>query len=551
MAERQALRYQVLDSSGVPIAGASIQVAQLGTTTNITQTMYAGLTGGTTIANPLISDASGWVQAYFNGTDAVTLKRVTVIPTLTGYTFTTRNVQLGSDYGVLDDGVAPLTGTTVDATDRFNMARGSGGDPASLQTGDMWYNTTTNALHWRDNSGTQTVSTTTGDITGVTAGNGLTGGGASGDVTLNVGAGNAINVDANDVDVSVNAAASAVSALAGDDKILISDTNDSNTTKSATVSQIDPTLLNGGNNKVYYTDSSGDVTELALGAANTVLTSAGATSAPTFSGVSTLSGLFNEKILYTNNSGVLTELALGADGTALVGNGTTSAPTFGNITDIKGGNDKILYTNSSGVITELALGASGTVLTSAGATSAPSFAAAGGGGQWELIASDVGTTISTTATSTTVVKTFTSLSVPNTTPLKVAMQVHFDADGAGQNASVNAFLELNGTSTGGTGAYLATTTTADNERFYWVEAVIGGRESTDTNWRGYQTATFYGGTYNNGSNYYSAKPTYSGAGPDMDGTIVVDTITSVGIGMGSQGDHVDIRNIYLYKMIVS
>ena len=36
---RQALRYQVLDSSGVPIAGASIQVAQVGTTTNITQTM--------------------------------------------------------------------------------------------------------------------------------------------------------------------------------------------------------------------------------------------------------------------------------------------------------------------------------------------------------------------------------------------------------------------------------------------------------------------------------------------------------------------------------
>ena len=56
---RQALRYQVLDSSGVPIAGASIQVAQLGTTTNITQTMYIGLTGGTTIANPLITDASG------------------------------------------------------------------------------------------------------------------------------------------------------------------------------------------------------------------------------------------------------------------------------------------------------------------------------------------------------------------------------------------------------------------------------------------------------------------------------------------------------------
>ena len=45
------------------------------------------------------------------------------------------------------------------------------------------------------------------------------------------------------------------------------------------------TDLEAGNDKVFYSDSSGDVTEVALGAAATVLTSSGATSAPTFSAI--------------------------------------------------------------------------------------------------------------------------------------------------------------------------------------------------------------------------------------------------------------------------
>lgn len=42
------------------------------------------------------------------------------------------------------------------------------------------------------------------------------------------------------------------------------------------------TTLEGGNDKVFYSNNSGEITELALGASGTVLTSAGATSAPSF-----------------------------------------------------------------------------------------------------------------------------------------------------------------------------------------------------------------------------------------------------------------------------
>mgnify|MGYP003631167694 CR=1 FL=1 len=358
---RQALRYQVLDSSGVPIAGASIQVAQVGTTTNITQTMYAGLTGVTTIANPLITDASGRVQAYFDGTDAVALLRVTMIPTLTGFTFTSRDVQLGSDYGVLNAGDAPLKGTTVDANDRFNMARSTAGDPATLQTGDMWYNTTTNALHWQSDVGTQTVSSTTGDVTDVVAGDGLSGvESPAGVITIDVVAGNAINVDATDVEVDVNAATSAVGALAGDDKILISDTDAANATKSATISQIDPTMLDGTANQVYFSNSTGNVTGLTLGAAGTVLTSAGATSDPTFGTAATVGA---NKSLYTNNSDVESGVAFGAAGTVLTSGGTDATATPPTWEAAAGGGGSVQMT-SSGSITAgntVALSAANTV----------------------------------------------------------------------------------------------------------------------------------------------------------------------------------------------
>ena len=66
------------------------------------------------------------------------------------------------------------------------------------------------------------------------------------------------------------------------------------------------TTLTGTADRVIYLNSSGDVTELALGAANTVLTSQGATSAPTFAaaggGAWTLEAADTTERGFTNSS---------------------------------------------------------------------------------------------------------------------------------------------------------------------------------------------------------------------------------------------------------
>lgn len=81
--------------------------------------------------------------------------------------------------------------------------------------------------------------------------------------------------------------------------------------------------------RTFYSDVNGQVTELSIGADNTVLKSTGATSAPEWAAPA-LSEMIggNWKVVYTNGFGVYTEVPLGAALTALVSNGGTAAPTM-------------------------------------------------------------------------------------------------------------------------------------------------------------------------------------------------------------------------------
>ena len=79
------------------------------------------------------------------------------------------------------------------------VVQNAGSDPGSAVAGQIYYNSGDNTLRFYNGSSFQTLSTTTGDITGVTAGSGLTGGGSSGTVTLNIGAGTGITVNADDI----------------------------------------------------------------------------------------------------------------------------------------------------------------------------------------------------------------------------------------------------------------------------------------------------------------------------------------------------------------
>jgi hypothetical protein len=116
-------------------------------------------------------------------------------------------------------------------------------------------------------------TTCTGDITGVTAGSGLTGGGSSGGVTVNVGAGNLIDVQSDQVDVDLSELTDMTQSWDNDNdefvvldggsqkRKLSSEIFGSNAFNSTTI----PTNNNQLTNGAGFTTCTGDITSVVAG----------------------------------------------------------------------------------------------------------------------------------------------------------------------------------------------------------------------------------------------------------------------------------------------
>ena len=168
-------------------------------------TLNVGAGTGITVNADNIALASGVVTAaaQSGGISAITVDtygRVTGVTANAGYntgTVTSVTGGAGLTGAVTTTGslaVGAGAGITVNADDvAVNVAYVRSQFSAS---GDLSYNASTGVFSFTNDAG---------DIEGVTAGNGLTGGGTSGTVTLNIGAGTGITVNADNIAVNMSA----------------------------------------------------------------------------------------------------------------------------------------------------------------------------------------------------------------------------------------------------------------------------------------------------------------------------------------------------------